>query len=139
MWICECCGLYLGDIIDDNTVCYCHDQTYGIRWSRIDEVDKFMSPFRILYGDYRERKQSPEWPESIEYGMISPHESQAERNHSQSLDQLNRRGGLSPLEIFWTIEGLPLCAKNPEWPETDSEAMEILIGWIKSHEQEYYF
>lgn len=135
LWICECCGIALGFMIDDETTCFCNDQVYGIRWSRIDDVDKFMAPFKILY---QGTKRQEAWPEYVEWGMIQPHESRAKRNHSQSLKKLNSRGGLSPLEMYWVMRDLPLCAKSPEWPENDIEAMEIIIEWIEKHNREYY-
>ena len=36
--------------------------------------------------------------------MISPHSEQAHRNHSQSLEELARRGGLGPIEALWILD-----------------------------------
>ena len=135
MWICECCGLALGFMVDDETTCFCNDQVYGIRWSRIIDVDQFMAPFKIFYQGTKRKKG---WPEFVEWGMIEPHESRAKRNHSQSLKKLNIRGGLSPLEMYWVMKDLPLCARSPEWPENDVEAMEIILEWIGIHKIQNY-
>ena len=41
-WICENCGDLLGFVVDDNTVCQCSDQVYGIAWCRMEEAQKQM-------------------------------------------------------------------------------------------------
>ena len=42
---------------------------------------------------------------SVPWGMLQPHEEQAIANHSQSLEELARRGGLSPVEILLVLDG----------------------------------
>lgn len=42
---------------------------------------------------------------SIPWAMIAPHEAQAIRNHSQSLERLAQRGGLDVFEAVWVLEG----------------------------------
>lgn len=37
---------------------------------------------------------------SVPWDWIKDHEEQAKKNHYQSLEQLNSRGGLSPLEMY---------------------------------------
>lgn len=41
----------------------------------------------------------------IPFAMIAPHEAQALRNHSQSLERLAQRGGLAACEAIDIIEG----------------------------------
>ncbi len=41
----------------------------------------------------------------IPFAMIEPHEEQAKRNHSQSLERLAQRGGLAACEAIDIIEG----------------------------------
>lgn len=41
---------------------------------------------------------------SIPWELIAPHEQQALRNHSQSLEKLTSRGGLSPCEAVAVLE-----------------------------------
>jgi len=43
---------------------------------------------------------------AIPYSWIKPYEARAIKNHSQSLDQLNARGGLTILEIYAVINDL---------------------------------
>jgi len=65
--------------------------------------------FRIMQ-DYRwhrlrrEGQDIPECPDSIAWGLIEPHEAQAERNHGQSLKTLSKRGGLAPSEAVAVLE-----------------------------------
>ncbi len=46
----------------------------------------------------------PEQENAIPWEIIAPHEAQAQRNHSQSLQRLAERGGLSPCEAVAVIE-----------------------------------
>lgn len=45
----------------------------------------------------------PDWPQ-IPWDMITPHEDQAQRNHSQTLKRLAERGGLCPEEMLAVLE-----------------------------------
>lgn len=45
-------------------------------------------------------------PRSIPWDLIAPHEEQAQINHSQSLQRLAERGGLSPLEMYCVMNHL---------------------------------
>lgn len=42
----------------------------------------------------------------IPFAMIAPHESNAQRNHGQSLNRLADRGGLAASEAIAILEGL---------------------------------
>ena len=44
---------------------------------------------------------------SLPWTMIAPYESIAQRNHSQSLERLAQRGGLSPFEAVLVLESRP--------------------------------
>jgi hypothetical protein len=54
--------------------------------------------FPVLFND-RERREHPDCPRSIPWDVIAPHEAQAQKNHSQTLERLANRGGLHPKEI----------------------------------------
>lgn len=43
-------------------------------------------------------------PNSIPWGLIEPHREQAKANHGQSLERLNERGGLSPVELYYVLQ-----------------------------------
>lgn len=49
---------------------------------------------------------------AIPWAALTPHEKQAERNHSQSLSQLASRGGLSICEAYYILkdQGYPTLA-----------------------------
>jgi len=53
------------------------------RYFKIMKPDKIECPIKLIPWDF-----------------IESHERQAIRNHSQTLETLNRRGGLSPKELF---------------------------------------
>lgn len=61
---------------------------------------EIMTEMRIMY-DYDRRK--PEWPMTVPFSLLS--ESMAQLNHSQTLQRLNKRGGLSPYELYCNMEG----------------------------------
>ncbi len=44
---------------------------------------------------------------TVPYAFLRPHEAQALKNHSQSLERLKERGGLGLEEMYWIIKGLP--------------------------------
>jgi len=52
----------------------------------------------IRFGKYLSRKPTIPW------SMISPHDTQAHKNHSQSLETLASRGGLAPIEALWILD-----------------------------------
>jgi hypothetical protein len=62
-WICEECLEILGPVVNEYTVCNCHDQDYCIAWSRIDmaqddmdqaaEYNKKMLRIRCATADQR--------------------------------------------------------------------------------------
>ncbi len=62
-------------------------------------------------------------PRAIPWAMIAPHAEQAHLNHSQSLERLAVRGGLSCQEALAILDGL-------DWDErayqTDEAAIEEL-------------
>lgn len=43
-------------------------------------------------------------PQSIPWELIEPHREQAMKNHHQSLEELDRRGGLSVDELFAVLQ-----------------------------------
>jgi hypothetical protein len=45
--------------------------------------------------------------ETIPWSLIEPHRRQAERNHYQTLERLNERGGLSYCELVAVLEDRP--------------------------------
>jgi hypothetical protein len=63
-------------------------------------------PFPILWPYRRaEEKQHAELgcPRSVPWSLVLPHEAQAVKNHSQSLERLAERGGLAPSELLAVI------------------------------------
>ena len=47
----------------------------------------------------------PGCPASVPWSIVAPHDEQAQRNHNQTLEQLARRGGLSPGELAAVLRG----------------------------------
>jgi len=46
-------------------------------------------------------------PHVIPWGLIQPHERQAQTNHSQTLEELARRGGLDVRELYYVLNDKP--------------------------------
>ena len=58
----------------------------------------------------------------VPLALVSPHERQAVRNHSQSLWTLASRGGLSPRELAAVL------ADSEQMPSTDEEAWRAIFA-----------
>ena len=62
---------------------------------------------------------------SVPWEVMQPHELQALRNHSQSLERLASRGGVTPEEAVAIIEGRP-------WKRMPfTEARDMLMGHVR--------
>jgi len=62
---------------------------------------------RGLEKDHYDTEQELEIPQYIPWQIIAPHAAQARKNHSQSLKELNSRGGLSPQELLAVLNDTP--------------------------------
>ena len=64
------------------------------------------SSYPVLKGQTKEsceaRRAGTQYPRSVPWDLVKDHENQAQKNHSQSLDRLAQRGGLSPREL-WSV------------------------------------
>jgi len=47
-------------------------------------------------------------PHVIPWGLIEPHELQAQTNHRQTLERLAQRGGLDMRELYYVLNDKPL-------------------------------
>lgn len=63
--------------------------------------------FPVLRGTQRERDELERLgcPRSVPWAFVAPHEQQAKLNHSQTLERLAQRGGLSPSELVAVVRG----------------------------------
>ena len=71
------------------------------------------------------------WLKAIPWGLISPHEDQAQRNHRQTLDRLAQRGGLCPSEAVAIIAGNPWPSASTPAFEESAEHVLIALAWTK--------
>lgn len=66
---------------------------------------------------------------SVPWEVMSPHESMAQKNHSQTLHKLAERGGLAPCEAWCVVSGIQYgIASKEQWQLWDAE-------WFKYAEQ----
>jgi hypothetical protein len=64
--------------------------------------------FPILFDEDESRNWPKTWPKcarTVPLEAVAPFESQANRNHSQTLKRLAERGGLSPSELVAVMHG----------------------------------
>jgi len=67
-----------------------------------------------------DRRKVPGCPESIPWEVVAPHEQQAIRNHCQSLEGLNQRGGLSLAELYYVL-------RDEDWPRSGHP---VVANWM---------
>jgi hypothetical protein len=79
-----------------------------------------MKTFPILSWSIR---NLPDSPKSVPWSFMEGHAEQAMENHSQTLERLAERGGLSPLEMY-------LVVSNKSWSERDFETNEAALSWL---------
>ncbi len=81
----------------------------------------------VRFGRYLSRK--PEIP----WAMISPHEARAHKNHSQSLEELARRGGLGALEALWILDEAGWDSSRMEEHVAMVELERRIGDWYRAH------
>ena len=82
--------------------------------------------YPVIFGQtaefYEARRSKIPYPCGVPYSLVEAHDAQAQSNHSQTLERLAQRGGLSPLEVWcivndkkWHDKGDMTEAKAIEW------------------------
>jgi hypothetical protein len=71
---------------------------------------------------YRFWLEFPDCPRWVDWTILEPNEKQAVVNHSQSLEKLASRGGLSPHEIYAIMHEMKVAQI------TDQEAVDYLCS-----------
>lgn len=79
--------------------------------------------FKIIK-DSHFNKDLQRCPDFVPWDLVAPHEKQAKENHSQTLERLNERGGLSPKELYAVVNDKSLS----QWDNLPSE--KECIDWI---------
>jgi hypothetical protein len=57
--------------------------------------------------------------------MLAPHEEQARRNHSQTLQRLAERGGLGPNEMLAVMDGVDWGDIGATYPDPVANLAEV--------------
>lgn len=84
---------------------------------------------RVLLSPSDLRKY-PDCPKSVPFELLN--EEQAMKNHSQTLDRLNERGGMSPIEIVANV-----LKKDCLWIllyDNTDQAIKVINSWLKKEE-----
>jgi hypothetical protein len=75
---------------------------------------------------------NPNCPKTISFKYLD--ESQAYKNHMQTLSTLNRRGGMSPMEVVANLERKSFTQMNYYLYDNDYY-VDKLINYINSYEK----
>ncbi len=83
----------------------------------------------LLPYDHRKRFEMLGCPRQVPYRMLALHEPQAWRNHNQTIQRLNDRGGLSPCEMVAILN-------DRAWHHmTDEDAVAQLLTFMHAFER----
>ncbi len=76
---------------------------------------------------YEARRKHLPYPQSVPWDLVKDHENQAQSNHSQTLEHLASRGGLSPKELWCIVH-------DKKFYDLESRAMTeaLAIEWLRS-------
>jgi hypothetical protein len=85
--------------------------------------------FRVLL-HWDERQRLPGAPRSVPWSLLAPHEERALRNHDQTLERLNERGGLGVSEMVAVIED-----RDVSWVmrASEDETLPALLKHLSDH------
>lgn len=72
-------------------------------------------------------------PAYVAFSIVEPHETQAWRNHSQTLTRLSERGGLDPAELVAVLEDRPILGPRAIHL-SDVEAVDRLLELLEKIE-----
>ena len=84
-----------------------------------------MTDFRVLLSN-GDRRTYPDCPRTVPWSFVEPHREQAERNHDQTLERLNERGGLDPVELWAIVHKM-----NPFRRGGNAPSLADAITWLK--------
>jgi hypothetical protein len=76
---------------------------------------------------YAARRNHLPYPQSISWDIVKDHDKQAQSNHSQTLEHLAGRGGLSPKELWCVVHD-----KKFYDPESRLITETSALEWLKS-------
>lgn len=85
--------------------------------------------YPVLFGQTDEfneaRHDGTPYPRSVPWALVSEHGEQAKLNHSQTLERLAERGGLSPLELWCVVH-------DKKWHEKGAMTESKAIEWLRT-------
>ncbi len=98
---------------------------WGAMQAFLYDIERRAELFPVLYSSWNNRPQNG--PLSVPFAWLAKHEGQVLRNHGgQTLKDLARRGGLSPVELWAVCHGKDWSGMA--MPCTDEEA----LTWLRS-------
>lgn len=84
--------------------------------------------FPVLDQRPRQEQLAIPWPSHVPWSLLEPHESQALKNHGQTLERLAQRHGLSLCEMLAIIERRPWRRMG------DQEALDGITALVETFE-----
>lgn len=83
-----------------------HEGNLVPRFTRILDDRRFPHRFPIITDQSKlSREVRRAWPQTVPWWFVEPARARAKRNHDQTLEELARRGGLSPQELWCALHG----------------------------------
>lgn len=79
-----------------------------------------MKTFKVMTCPVFPRSPWKDCPTSVPWEAIAPYEEQVLRNHGQTLETLNNRGGCSPAEIFAIVNSKTYYEMWPRGADTEA-------------------
>jgi hypothetical protein len=66
---------------------------------------------------------------AVPWDMLAPHQAQAIKNHSQTLERLAQRGGLDASEAMAIIDGVDVFSRRVNEIEDQRRLSQLLAEW----------
>ena len=89
--------------------------------------------YPVLFGQtkefYEAQRAGVPYPCSVPSTLVDGHDVQVQHNHSQTLERLAQRGGLSPMELWCVVHDVDFYdALRGDCVMTEAKAIEWLRG-----------
>lgn len=98
------------------------------------EATPLARPFKMMIHP-QDKNRHPEWPKYLPMNFIKKFEERIRYNHSQTPEELHKRGGLTPREMYAAISDMSIPALLHD-PINDEEAMDVVLNELEIYYRE---
>lgn len=99
-----------------------------------DVATPLVTPFKVMIHP-QDRNRHPEWPQYLPMDFVKKFETRIRLNHSQTPEELHKRGGLSPAELYIAISNMSIATLFHD-PISDEEAMDLVLSELEIYYRE---